>query len=92
MKVRYRKRFLKQLARLSVEIRSQIEAFAFEQLPNAQSMAELGSIDEDAGSRVLLQNPLWLFSCGHGHGSRCRRVHPGDGSKRHLQILSLKEW
>ena len=49
MKVGYRKRFLKQLARLPSGIRSRVEDFAFEQLPNASSIADLGGIEKMQG-------------------------------------------
>jgi hypothetical protein len=51
VKASYRKKFLKQLAQLPPGTRSQVEAFAFEQLPDAASIAELGSIEKMQGYR-----------------------------------------
>ena len=51
MKVGYRKKFLKQLARLPTGTRSKVERFAFEELPNAASIAEVGSIEKMQGYR-----------------------------------------
>ena len=51
MKVSYRKKFLKQLAQLPTSTRSQVEIFAFEQLPNANSITELGIIQKMQGHR-----------------------------------------
>lgn len=51
MKVRYRKKFLKQLAQLPLPMRSQVEAFAFEQLPNAKSVTEPGIFEKMRGYR-----------------------------------------
>jgi mRNA interferase RelE/StbE len=49
VKVHYSKRFLKKLARTPSQIRTKIEKFAFEELPNAASMAETGKIERMQG-------------------------------------------
>lgn len=51
MKVSYSKKFLKQLAQLPSRVRSEGETFVFEQLPNASSIAEVGSIEKMQGYR-----------------------------------------
>jgi len=51
VRISYRKKFLKQLAQLPQTTRSQVEAFAFEQLPNAASISELGIVEKMQGYR-----------------------------------------
>lgn len=64
MKVSYRKKFLKQLAQLPVGIRSQVERFAFEDLPNAASIANLGSIEEMQGYREYYKARFGSYRVG----------------------------
>ena len=64
MKVRYRKRFLKQLARLPGGVRAQIEVFAFEQLPDAQTIAELGTIEKMQGQGGYYKGRFGSFRVG----------------------------
>lgn len=47
MKVLYQKKFLKQL--VPSDTRAKIEKFAFEDLPNANSIAEMGKIEKMKG-------------------------------------------
>lgn len=49
MNVRYSKRFLKQLARIPAETRKGVEKFAFEDVPGAASMGEIGKIERMQG-------------------------------------------
>jgi mRNA interferase RelE/StbE len=51
MIVEYRKRFLKELAKLPSEIRQKIEKFVFEDLPKANSIYEVGVIEQMKGYR-----------------------------------------
>ena len=51
MKVSYCKKFLKQLAQLPMSTRSQVETFAFDQLPNTNSITELGIVERMQGHR-----------------------------------------
>ena len=51
MRTSYRKKFLKQLAQLPRTTRFQVEAFAFEQLPNAASISEVGIVEKMQGYR-----------------------------------------
>lgn len=64
MKVGYRKRFLKQLAQLPAGIRNRVENFAFEQLPNASSIAELGGIEKMQGSGQYYKSRFGSFRVG----------------------------
>ena len=49
MKVIYQKKFLKQLAQIPLDTRVHIEKFAFEDLPMANSIAEIGKIEKMQG-------------------------------------------
>jgi len=49
MKINYRKRFLKELSKIPTEIRSSIESFVFKELPKANSIFELGSVEKMKG-------------------------------------------
>ena len=77
MNVVYQKKFLKQLAQIPSTTRIKIEKFAFEELPVARSIAELGVIEKMQGPR------LWLFSKNqtpkpeleYEHGFSIRRVY-----------------
>jgi mRNA interferase RelE/StbE len=64
VKVGYRKRFLKQLARLPAGIRTQVEAFAFEQLPNASSIAATGVNEKMQGRGNYYKSRFGQFRVG----------------------------
>ena len=49
MIVEYRKRFLKELAKIPTITRSRIEKFAFETVPNADSIHDTGIIEQMKG-------------------------------------------
>ncbi len=49
MNVTYQKRFLKQLAQIPLDTRIKIEKFAFEDLPMANSVTEIGKIKKMKG-------------------------------------------
>ena len=49
MKVEYRKRFLKELSKIPSETRLKIEKFVFEDLPKADSIYEIGFIEQMKG-------------------------------------------
>jgi mRNA interferase RelE/StbE len=51
MKVEYRKRFLKELSKIPSETRLKIEKFVFEDLPKADSIYEVGVIEQMKGYR-----------------------------------------
>jgi mRNA interferase RelE/StbE len=64
VKVYYRKRFLKQLAKLPSGIRFKVETFAFEQLPNASSIAEIGSIEKMQSYRGFYKARFGAYRVG----------------------------
>ena len=51
MKVEYRKRFLKELSKIPSDTRSKVEKFVFEDLPKANSIYDIGFIEQMKGYR-----------------------------------------
>ena len=49
MKIEYRKKFLKELSKIHIRERSRIEAFVFKDLPEANSIFELGNVEQMKG-------------------------------------------
>jgi len=49
MKIKYSKKFLKQLAAVPSDIRSKIESFVFEELVSTLSIYELGKVEKMKG-------------------------------------------
>ena len=49
MKVLYRKKFLKELAKIPYNVRKNIEKFVFEELPEADSIYAVGKIERMKG-------------------------------------------
>ena len=49
MKVEYQKKFLTQLAKLPADVRTQIEQFVFEELPECSNIGEAGNIEKLSG-------------------------------------------
>jgi mRNA interferase RelE/StbE len=49
MKVKYSKKFLKQLAAIPSDIRSKIESFVFEELVSTLSIYEMGKVEKMKG-------------------------------------------
>jgi mRNA interferase RelE/StbE len=49
MKIVYRKKFLKELANIPSATRSKMETFAFEELPKAESIFEIGTAEQMKG-------------------------------------------
>ncbi len=49
MKVKYQKRFLKELARIPSKRREQIEKFVFEEIPEMDSIFESGKVEQMTG-------------------------------------------
>lgn len=64
MKAGYRKRFLKQLAHLPPVTRSQVERFAFEEIPAAQTVGDLGRIEKLKGYRNAYKRRFGSFRVG----------------------------
>jgi uncharacterized protein (DUF433 family) len=62
MKVAYRKRFLKDLASVPANLRPAIERFAFEELPQADSLQSTGKIEKRSieSSRDLVTLPVHI--------------------------------
>jgi len=46
VKIKYRKKFLKELSKIPFDIRLKIESFVFEQLPEAKSIHQIGKIEQ----------------------------------------------
>jgi mRNA interferase RelE/StbE len=51
MKIVYRKSFLKELSKIPSETRLKMEIFVFEELPKANSIFEVGTIEQMKGYR-----------------------------------------
>jgi len=49
MKIKYQKKFLKQLAKLPLDIRTQIEQFVFVRIPEASTIGLVGKIEKLSG-------------------------------------------
>jgi len=49
MEVEYRKKFLKELAKLPAEYSKAIEEFVFDDLPNFSSLSEIGKVEKMTG-------------------------------------------
>ena len=49
MKVEYRKTFLKDLSRIPLKVRTGIEKFAFTELPQTESIAQIGRVERMKG-------------------------------------------
>ncbi len=49
MKAAYRKRFLKELAKLPPKTRARVERFAFEEVPATVTLATLGNVEKMKG-------------------------------------------
>lgn len=49
MKIEYRKKFLKELSKIHIRERSRIESFVFKELPEANSIFELGNVEQMKG-------------------------------------------
>jgi len=64
MKVRYRKRFLKQLAELPSGPRSRVEQFVFEVVPNAPTMEYMTNIQKMRGYRCFFKAGFGPYRVG----------------------------
>lgn len=62
MEVKFKKRFLKQLAELPKDFREKIEDFVFEELPNFSSIAESGKIEKMQGYNNYFKISIWFLS------------------------------
>ncbi len=64
MKVKYRKKFLKQLSKIQLNIREQIEEFVFKQLPVTTSISESGKIEKLTGYKGFYKVRFGVFRVG----------------------------
>jgi mRNA interferase RelE/StbE len=64
MKVRYRKKFLKQLAQLPSGPRSRVEQFVFEVVPNAPTIEHVGNIERMRGYRCFYKARFGPYRVG----------------------------
>jgi len=62
--VRYSKRFLKQLAQAPNDLRKRIEVFAFETLPRANALGELGGIEKMQGYKTYYKARFGSYRVG----------------------------
>lgn len=64
MKIKYSKKFLKQLAAVPSDIRLKIESFVFEELVSASSIYEMGKVEKmkgyDGFYKVRFGNYVWV--------------------------------
>ena len=64
MIVEYRKRFLKELSKIPSETRLKIEKFVFEDLPKADSIYEIGVIEQMKGYRSYFKVRFGSYRVG----------------------------
>ena len=64
MIVEYRKRFLKELSKIPTETRLKIEKFVFEELPKAESVYEVGVIEQMKGYRYYYKVRFGSYRIG----------------------------
>ncbi len=64
MKVNFRKRFLKELSRIPSEMRSKMESFVFKELPRADSIFELGAVEQMKGYPSYFKVRFGLYRIG----------------------------
>ena len=83
VKVLYQKRFLRQLAQVSSEMRARIEKFAFEDLPNAATIKEIGKVEKMSGYKEFYKVRFGSYRCTT-RGSCHSNVDPGFINKNQL--------
>lgn len=64
MKVEYRKRFLKELSKIPLKIRGNIEQFVFEETPNAESLSEIGRLEKMKGYSLYYKARFGVYRVG----------------------------
>ncbi len=55
MQTKFKKSFLKQLAKLPKDVRERIEAFVFDELPILSAVGESGKIEKCRAMKVILR-------------------------------------
>lgn len=64
MKVKYRKKFLKQLSKLPPDVRTKIEKFVFVELPAIQALGESGKIEKMSGYKSFYKIRFGSYRVG----------------------------
>lgn len=64
MKIKYRKKFLKQLSKLPPDVRTKIEKFVFVELPAIQSLGESGKIEKMSGYKSFYKVRFGSYRVG----------------------------
>jgi len=64
MKIQYRKGFLKELSKIPSETRSRIETFVFQELPEANSVFDVGIIEQMRGYRSYYKARFGSYRIG----------------------------
>jgi mRNA interferase RelE/StbE len=64
MKVLYRKKFLKELSKISPEIRKNIEKFVFDEIPKADSLYSMGNIEKMTGYSLFYKARYGSYRVG----------------------------
>ena len=82
MIVEYRKRFLKELSKIPSQTRLKIEKFVFEELPKANSIYEVGIIEQMKGYPSFYKVRFGSYRIGlkmeEGRAVFERALHRGD--------------
>ena len=64
MKIVYRKRFLRDLAKLPAEIRKAVERFVFEEAPKLNALGESGKIEQMKGYKAYYKVRFGSYRVG----------------------------
>ena len=64
MRVRYKKRFLKELAKLPGRTREEVERFVFDTLPAAESLERIGTVERMQGHRGFYKVRFGAYRLG----------------------------
>lgn len=64
MKIQYRKGFLKELSKIPSGTRSKIETFVFQELPEANSVSDVGIIEQMRGYRSYYKARFGSYRIG----------------------------
>jgi len=83
MQLKFKKQFLKQLAKLPNEIRPKIEEFIFVQLPQCQSLGEIGFIEKMQGYNGYYKARFGSYRVGMKLGE--------DGTLTMMVVMHRKE-
>jgi len=64
VRVRYKKRFLKELAKLPGRTREEVERFVFETLPAAESLERIGTVERIQGHKGFYKVRFGAYRLG----------------------------